>query len=110
MELGWPTLASRRKYLKLLLFYKMYYNLTPTYLSDLIPRASPYGDRMLRHRSAYNLRPIRCRTQRFENSFLPDAIKLWNNLPTDIRNSLSLQIFKSKLKATLLAVDAVPIY
>ena len=36
-ELGWQTLATRRKYFKLVLFYKMLHNLTPTYLSDLVP-------------------------------------------------------------------------
>ena len=107
-ELGWPTLASRRKYFKLILFYKMYFNLTPSYLSNLIPRNPAMVGHTLRHRPISNLRPIKCRTQRFENSFLPDATKLWNNLPTDIRNSLSLQIFKSKLKATLLAADIAP--
>ena len=105
-ELGWPTLASRRKYFKLVLFYKMFHNLTPTYLSNLVP--PPAANRMLRHRSPSTIRPIKCRTKRLENSFLPDAIKQWNNLPSDIRDSLSLQIFKSKLKATLLAVDTVP--
>ena len=36
-ELGWTTLADRRKYFKLVLFYKMYNNLTPPYLSNLVP-------------------------------------------------------------------------
>ena len=105
-ELGWPTLACRRKYFKLILFYKMTHNLTPPYLSSLLP--PPNTGRPLRQ--FRSLRNIQCRTQRFDRSFLPDTVKLWNNLPSDIRNSISLQIFKSKLKATLLAVDDVPAF
>ena len=103
-ELGWSTLADRRKYFKLVLFYKMYHKLTPSYLSNLVP--PPPAGRALRH--SMSVRPIRCRTSRLSNSFLPDAVKQWNNLPSDIRDSLSLHIFKSKLKATLLATDTVP--
>ena len=105
-ELGWPTLANRRKYFKLVLFYKMHHKLTPSYLSDLLPPTFP--GRVLRHTG--NIRRAKCRTQRMENSFVPDAIKQWNNLPSDIRDSISLQVFKSKLKKTLLAVDIVPSY
>ena len=103
-ELGWPTLANRRKYFKLILFYKMTHDLTPPYLSNLLPL--PNFGRATRH--SRPIRTIQCRTIRYDSSFLPDTIKLWNNLPTDIRDSISLQIFKSKLKTTLLSVDEVP--
>ena len=36
-ETGWETLKSRRKQHKLILFYKMVNNLTPIYLSSLLP-------------------------------------------------------------------------
>ena len=36
-ETGWETLESRRKNHKLYLYYKMTNNITPTYLSSLIP-------------------------------------------------------------------------
>ena len=82
----------------------MTHGLTPCYLSNLLP--PPNCGRVTRHSKPIST--IRCRTLRFDSSFLPDTIKLWNNLPTDIRDSISLQIFKSKLKTTLLAVDNVP--
>ena len=84
-ELGWTTLASRRKYFKLLLLYKMYHNLTPSYLSQLIPPT--INARNLRHVSS--IRPINCKTNRLSKSFLRDTIKVWNNLPSDIRDSTS---------------------
>ena len=44
-----------------------------------------------------DLHPIRCRTQRFQNSFFPDALKCWNNTGPDIRSLDSLSCFKSTL-------------
>ena len=104
-ELGWPTLATRRKYFKLILFYKMVNRLTPAYLSDLVPfDVQP----TVNVRNRRSLRQIKFTSNRFGNSFLPSAIKLWNDLPDDIRQSTSLAQFKSKLKNTLLSTDPVP--
>ena len=36
-EIGWETLEARRKTHKLVLFYKMFYILSPLYLSYLVP-------------------------------------------------------------------------
>jgi hypothetical protein len=36
-ETGWDKLKVRREVKNLTLFYKIYYNLAPEYLSDLIP-------------------------------------------------------------------------
>ena len=44
-----------------------------------------------------DLHPVRCRTQRFQNSFFPDAVKCWNNIGPDIRKLESLSSFKSTL-------------
>ena len=40
-EIGWDTLDSRRRKHKLTLFYKMYTNQTPPYLSTLVPPTPP---------------------------------------------------------------------
>ena len=48
--------------------------------------------------------------KRFGDSFLPSVIKSWNDLPDDIRSSISLSKFKLTLKQTLLATDNVPPY
>ena len=106
IELGWQTLATRRKYFKLLLFYKMFFKLCPVYLSALVP----HGNITRTLRNAQNLRQPKCRTDRFYNSFLPSSIRLWNNLPLEIRNSLPETKFKLNLKQTLLATDNVPVF
>mgnify|MGYP002259906745 FL=1 len=108
-ELGWQTLSDRRKYHKLVLFYKMVNKLTPRYLYDLVPRDIGLTTN-LNLRNRLNIRQVKFRTKRYGDSFLPSCIHLWNNLPLDIRQSVSLAIFKSKLKSTLLSVDPKPSY
>ena len=67
-EICWDTLQKRRDDHKLTLFYNMYNNLTPVYLSSLIPQQveniSQYN-----LRNAQDLRHIRARTGLYYNSF-----------------------------------------
>ena len=107
-EIGWPTLANRRQYFKLILFFKMINRTTPSYLSELIPRIDALPTISVRNRRC--LRQIRFKTQQFGKSFIPSTIKLWNDLPLDIRESLTVDQFKHRLKNTLLSIDYVPEY
>ena len=107
-ELGWPTLAKRRQYFKLIMFYKIVNGQTPAYLSDLVPNYNVQPTVQLRNRRSQ--RQIRFNSLRFGNSFIPSTIELWNNLPDDIRQSVTLSQFKFSLKNTLLSVDPVPVY
>ena len=71
-------------------------DLTPTYLTSLIPST-------VKNTSAYNLResqnirPLLTRTQLYYKSFLPSCIREWNEIPLNIRNSTSLLRFKQQL-------------
>ena len=38
-----------------------------------------------------------CRTEKYKNSFIPKAIKEWNNLPEDFKNQPTYDRFKSQL-------------
>ena len=61
-ETGWETLEVRRSKHKLCLFYKMNNNISPEYLSSLVPQ--PVGNTT--HyglRDAFNIRPPLARTQ-----------------------------------------------
>lgn len=105
-ETKWETLESRRKKHKLILFYKMFHNIAPTYLSSLVPST-------INSLSNYNLRnandtqTIDSRTSQYFNSFLPSAIREWNNLPLDTRNCDSVNSFKRRLNG---GRSAVPKY
>ncbi len=90
-DIKWNTLETRRSKHKLILFYKMKNNLTPQYLSELIP-----SNTQLRYqlRNASDIPHIPCRTQLYSASFLPSTIREWNNLPDAFRNASSLSSFK----------------
>ena len=89
IETGWETLDARRNKHKLVLFYKMFNDLTPPYLSSLVPplvqNASRYN-----LRNSYETQTIASRTTLFYNSFLPSSIRDWNRLNPDIRNAGTL--------------------
>lgn len=95
-DLGWESLQERRSKQKLVIFYKMIHNITPNYLSNLIPP-------LVQENNTYNLRNsddlriIHSNTNLFYNSFLPSTIREWNRLPVDIKTSPSLSIFKLRL-------------
>ena len=96
IETGWETLDARRNKHELVLFYKMFNDLTPLYLSSLVPP-------LVQNASRYNLRnsndtqTVASRTTLFYNSFLPSSIRDWNRLNPDIRNAGTLDAFKFKL-------------
>lgn len=95
-ETGWESLETRRNNHKLVLFYKMYHDEVPSYLSSLVPplvgEASLYS-----LRNSENIQNIPCRTKQFAESFLPSTIQLWNSLPLETRNSQSISSFKQSL-------------
>ena len=92
--MGWETLESRRKKHRLILFYKMVNNLTPEYLSSLIPLQQHTVNTRFNLR---NIRTISFHTHAYNSSFLPSSIRDWNALPEYIQSSESLSIFKLNL-------------
>ena len=95
-ETGYETLENRRKKHRLCQMYKMTHNLTPNYLQTLLPP-------QIREQSRYHLRnpnnfmtPI-TRTRFYYSSFLPSALRDWNSLNNDSRNSTTLTNFKRTL-------------
>ena len=97
-ETGWKKLDERRKSKKLALMYKIVNNEAPSYLNDLLPN-------MVNAASNYNLRnrlnfeiPF-ARLCSYENSFFPSTLKLWNELPLNIRSSSSVSQFKANVRS-----------
>ena len=99
-ETGFVTLEKRRELLKLTQMYKIINGLVPSYLSDIV-FDNPNSERHYYTRQADDLPSIRARTDVFNNSFFPSAIRLWNQLPLDVRNSTTLTEFKNKIKITI---------
>ena len=93
-ELGWQSLSSRRWSRRLILFYRIVNNLTPSCTQEPIPslRQSNYS---LRNEDV--IRSIRGRTERFLSSFYPSCTSEWNKLDPKIRLAPSVSVFKTKL-------------
>ena len=74
----------------------MSHNLSPPYLSELVPQ-SVSAQSQYRLRNTHDLQVPYSRTSLYFNSFLPSVIREWNELPTDNRNAESLESFKRLL-------------
>ena len=107
-ETGWETLSARKKNHKLVMFYKMRNNLCPVYLSSLVPRT--IGSSVSYNlRNAGDIQTVNTNTQLYYTSFLPSAIREWNDLPGEIQNANSIAAFKYNLKR-LSNVSLPPLY
>ena len=96
LEVGWESLSSRRKKHKLQLLLKMQNNLSPDYLSSLVPSfVGNFSSYLLRN--ATDLKIFYVRSQLYYNSFFPSTIRDWNNLPIETRNLTSIASFKDLL-------------
>ena len=97
LECGWQTLATRRENTQLAQFYKMVNHETPEYLSNLVPNSVGEDVNIVRLRSENKLRTVRCRTTKYQKSFLPNVVNLWNNLDDEHVQVESFVSFKSRL-------------
>jgi hypothetical protein len=100
-ETKWETLAKRREFHRLTLFFKIVNGKAPQYLLDLNPgvvqNRTPY-----RLRNSQSIDIPRTRISSYTNSFFPAAARQWNELAKKIRDLPSVESFKymhsSKLK------------
>ena len=100
INLHWLPVHSRIDYKILLLTYKAIHSLTPEYLSDILQLYIPV--RTLRSSDKNLLSTTSYKQINYGGrSFAYAAPKLWNSLPTDIRQASSVDSFKRKLKTYL---------
>ena len=108
-EIGWITLEKRREMQKLLFIFKYKLGLTPAYINDIIPP-------LVNEISTYNLRnsnnfvTLPQRTSLYASSVIPSCTVLWNNLEQDIKNSDSLNSFKTKLNSKFYSLKSPEIF
>lgn len=96
-ETNWPTLAERRKNVKLMHMHKMVHDkLCPSYLSDLVPKT--VGETThYELRDSDNLRQFRHRGDKYKRSFMPDCVRLWNSLDVNLREIEDKEEFKENV-------------
>lgn len=96
LESGLQTLDKRREIRKLSLFYKMHNHIVPPVFQSLLPpKISDITNYPLRNTENYILPHYRL--SHTEKSFIPSTVRLWNELDIDIRNTPTLQSFKTQI-------------
>lgn len=98
-ELHWLPIVQRVQFKILVLTYKALRLNKPAYLRDLLTLRN--SARSLRSTHSSSLVEPRSFTRYGDRSFSICSPRLWNNLPSDIRDSGSLTTFKSKVKTHL---------
>ena len=112
-ELGWESLSDRRWCRRILQIHKIKNNMTPSYLKDKLP---PNRRPLYRSTNSHTFHGIRCKTSRYMNSFLPNAINSWNNIITNFQNNPTftslkahiLSLIRPKIKSTFGVHEGLP--
>ena len=97
-ELGWMSIEGRIKYNNAVLTYKALNDMTPDYIAELLTPMSQTHSRHLRSSESGELYVPYSHTKLYKGSFSCSAPRLWNSLPQTVRNSESLNVFKSNVK------------
>lgn len=98
-SLHWLPVSQRCAFKTALLTFKAIHGQAPSYISELIKYRSSFRD--LRSINDILLEVPRSKSSIGSRAFAVSAPLLWNSLPYDIRTSISLASFKSKLKTYL---------
>ena len=99
-ELHWLKIRERIIFKYCLLTFNCLKGSAPSYLKKLLTFVS--HDRSSRSQTQGLLKVPRVRTKRWgERCFSVMAPRLWNSLPPEVRQSGTLNVFKSKLKSSL---------
>ena len=96
--LKWPTLSDRRIYLSLIECHKIVFGFYHLKFADFFDFATTRSTRS-NHQYKHYVKPARLNC--YKHSFFVRIVKLWNELPGDIVEADSFQLFKSKLKLYL---------
>ena len=102
IELRWLKFEDRCKYHAALLVFKARCNLVPEYISSILEfhKEEHYS---LRSSTKQDLRVNKqIRTNYFKQSFTYFSMKVWNNIPCNIRSAKTVSAFKLKYKTYLL--------
>lgn len=105
-ELGWLSVKYRRLYFLLCYFYKLLEVGKPGYLRDAFFEETDVrrsSRSVAKKHTVFKLPHFA--TTYLERSFIVTAIRVWEELPDDIVNSSSLEVFRNKIFDHLLNLD-----
>lgn len=93
-NLGWHSLADRRSDIGLTTLFRITHQLMEVPTTDILIPADP------RTRSNHSLkyRTIKSSTSAYSHSFFVKTIPVWNRLPPEMAESITIEAFKKQLK------------
>ena len=95
-ELNWMKFPDRITYQKSVLMYKIFNNLTPSYLQEFFTFTSDIHQRSLRSTSDNLLYIPKPNIELYRNSLSYSGSKIWNAIPDHVKQSTSIAEFKYK--------------
>lgn len=101
-QLNWLSFPKRVQYHTCLMVYKGMKGQSPDYISSLLTFVSEHHERQTRSTTNDNLHIPRSHTSYYDKAFSTTGPRLWNSLPTEIREISTLFKFKNELKRYLL--------
>ena len=104
-KLHWLKIQESIVYKVATIMFKCINNIAPAYLSELVISQPPHS-RGLRSSNKGTLYTTRSRTEFVHRgSFKSMGQQIWNNLPTNIKNSQNIDTFKTRLKTHLFRIS-----
>ena len=97
-ELSWPNIEQRRDYFLATLMYKCINGLAPLRLCNEIEMYFDRHNFNTRNANSLNVIVPKPNHNYYKQTFRYAGAKIWNQLPTDLQNATSLNMFKSKYK------------
>ena len=94
-ETSWQSLADRRSTSKLKFMHKVVNGNAPDYLNQLIPQ--PNIDIKYDLRNKDQVKEFKPRIEKFRKSILPDCIRKWNALSTNVSNIANFKEFVKEI-------------
>ena len=101
-NLHWLPIKQRIDFKVLIMVFKALHSMAPTYITDLLTVQSSVRHLRSSTLSSVSLKvPRTCHIKFADRSFSCYGPKLWNALPSSIKNATSISIFRKRLKTHL---------
>ena len=106
-DLGWINLAEKRKLHKCVLLHRLLKSDGPAALKSILEPYTnrPTAEQSTRGNANGSLYIPRFRTNYIKKSFMYEAVKLWNSIPTYLRNTENNNTFKERLGVYYLSIQ-----
>ena len=101
-KLGWMSVKQRFDYFCLLLMFKCIHGLAPDYLTCNIIMECEVSSRTTRSTNSSNLYVPYVDNEIVTKTLMYTGAKLWNSLPSHLKDLTSIDVFKCKLKRFIL--------